>query len=144
MKFSLKPIILSTLQAVSFSSAQAQQLPIVGDLLGSGLPLGESLSSISFGLNSLTAAPFLNSPLESLLSLSTLGASVLGNPTVLFSVVQGTGLPLAQDIVPVLGALTTDPASLPSFILGEGSLLTPTLSVLPSIPLVTMPLGLGL
>lgn len=105
-------------------------LPIVGDLLG-GLPILGSLS-----LEGLPIAPG-----QQLGGLLTLGTGVLGDPAILTSIIRGTGIPLVQELVPVVGVLTDEPLSLPGYLLGGGgSVLTPSLSALLPIPLLVAPL----
>jgi hypothetical protein len=92
-------------------------IPILGDILGGGLPGGDQLASIT-----------------------SLGTSLLGNPETLINIGTGTGLPLVMEVVPILGVLSSDPAGLPDFLLGGGTILTPSLGGALPIPFVVVPL----
>ena len=114
------------------------QIPGLGGIPGlSGIP---GLDSLPSTLTILTAYPLATDPVGTLSSLGALGSSVVLEPQTLFSLGFGTGLPLVQDLVPIVGVLTTAPQTLPDFLLGGGTIVSPTLSAIPAIPLLTAPL----
>lgn len=65
---------------------------------------------------------------------------LLGEPTLLFEVGTGVGVPLLLDTVPLLDVLVSNPLQLPGFLLGGGTILSPAVSAMPPIPLISAPL----
>ena len=62
---------------------------------------------------------------------------VLVDPEPLVGIATGTGLPLVQGVVPVLDVLMSNPLELPTFFFEEGgSILAPSLSGVPPLPLL--------
>lgn len=121
----IKQAVISLMVGLLWAgSSNAQQLPIVGDLLGGGI---ENLGGL--GDFSGSAGRVLE-----------LGTVVLGNPLPLFQLGTDTGLPLVLGVAPILDVLSTDPASLADFISQGGTLLSPSLAALPAVPLLSAPL----
>ncbi|CAA0110554.1 Uncharacterised protein [Zhongshania aliphaticivorans] len=108
--------------------ASALELPILSGLLSSGGVLGGGLASALPG-----------DPLATVSAVPALLGGVL-DPAVVTGFLSSEGIPILPGFVPVLAVLVDDPISLPFYILDGGSLLSPTLSLLPEIPLISAPL----
>lgn len=124
MKF--KQAVISIMVGLLWAgSSNAQQLPILGGLVGGGV---ENLGGL--GDFSGSAGRVLE-----------LGTVVLSNPQPLFQLGTDTGLPLVLGVAPILEVLSTDPTSLADFITQGGTLLSPSLASLPAVPLLSAPLS---
>ena len=133
MKTKTLSILAGAMLSVSAAHAQVpglDSIPVLGGLLGGGLP----------GLDALPLGALPVNPLDQLTSLTSLGTSLLGNPQTLINIGTGTGLPLVMDLVPILGVLSSDPAGLPGFLVDGGTLITPSLGGALPIPFVVVPL----
>lgn len=146
-------------------TASAQDLPIVGGLLGGdgGLPLvgglvgggGGSLPLVGdlpvlgtflpFALGELPASLMaIDLPIaKTLAGLGEVGGLVgpiLGNPAALIRPVQHLALPVAFDVIPLTEVLFSNPAGLFDFLTNGGVLLMPDIALIPRIPLLNQPL----
>lgn len=74
-------------------------------------------------------------------NLGGVGQTVLTNPAPLLGIATDTGLPLLQGVAPILEVLIVDPAALPIFFLDGGTILAPSLSGVPPVPLLNRELG---
>ncbi|RNL64441.1 hypothetical protein [Zhongshania marina] len=141
--------------------ASAQDLPIIGGLLGGGLPStgglggGGSLPLVG-GLPVLgTFLPFvlgelpmsltaIDLPIEKTLAglgqVGGLVGAISGNPEALIRPVQHLALPVAFDVIPLTEVLFSNPAGLLDFLTSGGVLLMPDISLVPRTPLVNQPL----
>ena len=113
------------------------QLPSLGGVPVLGEVLGGVLSNVGLeGIPSLPAGVGLNQ-LESLISL---GTGVLENPQGLIDIGTGTGLPLVLELVPLVDVLSTNPAGLPDYLMGGGTVISPSLGAALPIPFLVVPL----
>lgn len=142
--------------AVIFSSAagvaSAQNLPIVGGLLGAGdgsLPFGGDLpilgTFLPFAMGELPAS-LMAVELPTTKTLGGLGAlgSLMGpiseNPSALIRPMQHLALPVAFDVIPLTEVLFANPAGLLDFFTSGGVLVMPDISLIPRTPLVNQSL----
>lgn len=117
MKTTIMKVAVTVGLGLAASSASAQAPQLITEL-GSLLP-GETQATLS-------AVPAL--------------VLDLADPAILGELLGGSGIPLLPGFVPILGVLTQEPESLPTFLLEGGSLLSPNITALPPIPLVSAPL----
>jgi len=134
-------------------AASAQELPIIGGLLGVGG--GSSISLIGdlpvlgtflpFAMGDLpTSLMAINLPIDK--TLSGLGQAgglvgpISGNPAILIRPLQHLALPVAFDVIPLTEVLFDNPAGLVDFFTSGGVLVMPDIALIPRIPLVNQPL----
>ena len=152
----LKRLTLTCLLAASCAGANAQSIPVVGDLLGgltggtngglNGIPvLGDLLGGgTGFLLNQgFLILPPLGDPSAALGNYQSIIESVLfvasGPQPFVDAITSG----LAGSIVTVLPVVAGNPAGLLEFVLDGGTLITPSNALVPPIPILNAPLGLG-
>lgn len=130
VKQSLKWAVCGAMMASAISVSAAE-----GPLAGV-----DTLLSDLLGIDGLSnAAALLPLDAGGMASALELTGALL-DPQTLLELGGGIGLPLVQNLLPPLQVLTTDPAALADFFADGGSLLTPTIVLLPEIPLVSAPL----
>tara|TARA_R110001583_G_scaffold174631_1_gene329095 strand:- start:1876 stop:2451 length:576 start_codon:yes stop_codon:yes gene_type:complete len=151
----------SVLLCGAASIASAQELPVIGGLLGGdmlgglgnlggeSLPLVESLpvlgTFLPFALGELPASllaiePPIDKTIAGLGQIGGLAGPVSGNPESLIRPVQKLAIPVAYDVIPVTKVLLNNPAGLPDFFTQGGVLIMPDIALIPAIPLVNQPL----
>ncbi len=151
----------SVLLCGAASIASAQELPVIGGLLGGdmlgglgnlggeSLPLVESLpvlgTFLPFALGELPASllaiePPIDKTIAGLGQIGGLAGPVSGNPESLIRPVQKLAIPVAYDVIPVTKVLLNNPADLPDFFTQGGVLIMPDIALIPAIPLVNQPL----
>ncbi len=131
MKTKINGFLLAALLSVQMSALQALEIPVVGVLLGAGGGGNPGLETLGAllpgpGLATFTAVPAL--------------VLDLLDPAVVTSLVLEGGIPLLPGFVPVLDVLLTAPLSLPSYLLDGGILVSPSLTLVPELPLLSAPL----
>lgn len=70
-------------------------------------------------------------------NITGLAVTTLTSPQSLIGLSTDTGLPLVQGVLPITAVLT-NPASIADFFINGGTLLAPSLSAVPAIPLLNM------
>lgn len=129
MKFSQLHMIFKSLvtSLLLCSGAHAQQLS--GILLGNNFLGGVPAVSTAF-----------HEPTTFMAKLPETGGALLSDPMNLLTTVQAIGVPTLHEFIPIAAVLMDDPTGLANYLTAGGVILSPAVTALPEIPLLSTPL----